>query len=246
MTDDVSAAAHRLPEAPPRRTGRFWIIPLIAIGAFVVFFAVLTVQAYLKLSRGSGDGIQGRGLTADASLKVGSDVAKALQHTDDDPSWGTASAPVQVVAFEDFQCPFCKEAYPIVRQVLTRYQDRVYFVYRDFPLSSEHPMAQSAAEAGQCAWEQGQNQFWSLHDRIYQNQDALSEANLVAWAELSGVDRERFLACLTSGKYQEEVREDFTDGIAAGVRGTPTFFINGRKIEGVIPLDAWETLFRKL
>lgn len=227
----------------PRR--RWWIFPLAAVGALILLFVILTAQAYRGLQSGVNR-LRGEGFTTGTTAAGGSDTASSSQHADDDPTLGTPGAPIAVIAFEDFQCPFCKEAYPIIRQLLARYPDRIHFTYRDFPVADTHPFAKRAAQAGQCAWEQGANQFWTFHDRVYQNQSLISDQNLENWAQLSGVDLPRFRSCLTSGKYRGEVQQDFDDGVAAGVRGTPTFFINGKKVEGVIPASAWEQLVKKI
>jgi len=176
------------------------------------------------------------------SGNIGTGSANAQLVTTDDPTLGPADAKVVVVEFADFQCPFCKQVEPTVRQLMSEYGDRVRFVFRDFPVSDAHPMAQISAEAGGCAWKQAPNVFWAFHDRVYQNQDALSRENLVQWAVLAGANQSAFEACLNSGEFTQEVQQDFNDGVALGVRATPTFFFNGRRVQGVIP----ETLFRKV
>lgn len=212
----------------------FWLLPV----GLIVLWIVLTAFR-------SGDSLSATDkFTASDQASSGAVAGKASENSDDDPFLGKADAPFQVIAFEDFQCPYCREEYPIIRQVLSKYQDRIHFIYRDFPLTTIHAEASIAAQAGQCAWAQGANIFWSLHDRIYQNQDALSQDNLIVWAELSGADRDKLAACLLDGTTAAEVAQDFSDGLAAGVRGTPTFFINGRKVEGAIPLDVWERILQ--
>lgn len=173
---------------------------------------------------------------------IGTGSANAQLVTTDDQTLGPADAKVVVVEFADFQCPFCKQVEPTVRQLMSEYSDRVRFEFRDFPVSDAHPLAQIAAEAGGCAWKQAPNVFWAFHDRVYQNQDALSRDNLVQWAVLAGANQSAFEACLNSGEFTQEVQQDFNDGVALGVRATPTFFFNGRRVQGVIP----EQLFRKV
>lgn len=159
---------------------------------------------------------------------------------DDDPFAGSATAEVTIIAFEDFQCPYCRESFPIVREIISTYGDQIYFVYRDFPLSEIHSDAQKAHEAAQCADDQGK--FWSMHDKIYQNQDNITVSDLKRYAQEIGLNSYIFSSCLDSGKYEKEVKKDFADGIAAGVRGTPTWFINGRKFEGVVPLEVFKQI----
>jgi len=148
------------------------------------------------------------------------------------------------VAFEDFECPFSEEAFPIIRRVLSEYQDKIYFVYRDFPIISEHAHAQKAAEAAECANAQGK--FWPYHDKLFQNQDHLADEYLTLYARQVGLDIEKFSACFASRKFTNEVQADYRDGIATGVRGTPTFFINGRKIEGVLSYDLFQEVIQKV
>jgi len=166
---------------------------------------------------------------------------------DDDPALGQADAPVVIVEFSDFQCPYCarfaRQTFP---QIKREYIDtgKVKLVFRDFPLSF-HKNAALAAEAAQCAYEQ--DAFWEMHDRIFAGQSewaGSSEAKqiFIQYAEELGLDRGRFRECLDSGRYQEEVRQDFKDGASYGVTGTPTFFINGRKLVGAQPFSTFQRL----
>ncbi len=162
---------------------------------------------------------------------------------DDDPFLGPEDAPVTIVEFSDFQCPYCKrfrdQTFDALRE---QYGDQIRIVYRDFPLSSIHPDAQKAAEAGECADEQGL--FWEMHDIIYANQVVgLSVDALTSYAEqIDGLDVDQFAECVSSGKYAEEVAADLRDGTSYGVSGTPTFFINGYRLVGAQPLAAFTAL----
>ncbi|OGY87594.1 MAG: hypothetical protein A2233_05085 [Candidatus Kerfeldbacteria bacterium RIFOXYA2_FULL_38_24] len=156
----------------------------------------------------------------------------------DDPILGPKSSKLTVVLFEDFQCPFCASFAPDLRAVMNKYSDRVRFVYRDFPVVASHPQAQIAAEAGQCANEQ--DQFWAYHDLLYNNQDKLTVENLKSYAQNLGLDTKKFNNCLESQQFAAEVEQDLSDGITAGVTGTPTMFFNGNKVEGVLTLSGLE------
>lgn len=156
---------------------------------------------------------------------------------DDDPVLGDENAPVTIIEYSDFQCPFCqrfwKETLPLIKQ---NYIDtgKVKLVYRDYPIPG-HPMAQPAAEAANCVRESGGDEtYFEYHDILFEKQTLLSEANLIDWADELGYNIEE---CLASGKYEAEVQNDFADG---GNLGTPTFFINGAKIEGAQPYSAFE------
>lgn len=157
---------------------------------------------------------------------------------DDDPAWGPEDAPVVMVEFSDFQCPFCgrfhQETYPRIREV---YGDRIRFVYRDLPLPQIHPDAIRAAQAAECADEQGA--FWDYHDLIFSNQQDLSRTALGGFAAQLELDIEGFNECLDSGRYEQEVASDMQAADSYGIRGTPTFFINGRPIVGAQPFEVF-------
>src|SRR6185295_11208701 len=155
------------------------------------------------------------------------------------PSKGPAGAPIELIEFSDFQCPFCQRANPTVDQVLQTYGDRIHFVYRHFPLSN-HPNARPAAEASQCAAEQGK--FWQYHDKLFANPSRLGETDLKQLAVEVGLDASAFNACADSHKYRAQVDADTKAGEAAGVNGTPAFFINGRMISGAQPFSEFKRL----
>lgn len=162
--------------------------------------------------------------------------------TDDDPSLGDPNAPVVVVEFSDFECPFCgrffRDTLPAIKEQYVK-TGKVRFVYRDFPIASIHKDAEKAAEAGECADEQGK--FWEYHDKIFQGQSELGIASFKRWAADLGLDTGKFNQCLDSGKYASEVAADLQAGQTAGVSGTPTFYINGRQIVGALPFDQFKT-----
>ena len=157
------------------------------------------------------------------------------KHTEDDPTWGNNDAKIKIIEFSDFECPFCQESFPVVRELLFKYLDDVYLVYRDFPDLINHPNSGKAAEAANCAHEQGK--FWPMHDKLFINQENLSLDDLRIYAMEVGLETEAFAQCLNSGKYATEIQQDYQDGVELGVIGTPTFFINGYKISGSIPRD---------
>jgi protein-disulfide isomerase len=150
------------------------------------------------------------------------------------PAKGPENAPVTIVEFSDFQCPFCSRLIPTLDQVKAKYGDKVRLVFRQFPLAM-HAQAQKAAEASLCANDQGK--FWEMHDAMFKNQQQLAVDALKTQATALGLNAETFSSCLDSGKYQAKVAEDFQAGTAAGVSGTPALFINGRFINGAVPLE---------
>jgi protein-disulfide isomerase len=158
----------------------------------------------------------------------------------DDPVLGAASAPVTLVEFSDFQCPFCARVMPTLKKVKEAYGDRVRIVWKDFPLTSIHPQAFKAAEAGQCAREQGK--FWELHDRLFANQQALQPEALKEHAAAIGLDLARFNACFDASKYGERVQQQMSAGSQLGVQSTPSIFINGRLVSGAQPYEVFAAI----
>jgi protein-disulfide isomerase len=155
---------------------------------------------------------------------------------------GPATAPVTIVEFSDFQCPFCSRVTPTLKQIEDTYGDKVRVAFRHYPLSF-HPMAQKAAEAADCAKEQGK--FWQMHDSMFGNQGKLAVDDLKARATELGLNAEQFNACLDSGKTAANVATDLKEGTAYGVTGTPAFFINGRFVNGAVPFDTFATVINE-
>ena len=153
---------------------------------------------------------------------------------------GNPEAPVTIVEFSDFQCPFCKAAESALKEVLTKSSGRVKLAYLDFPLSEIHPKAQGAAEAARCAGEQGK--FWEYHDVLYADQSKLDGAGLVSSAVALNMDEKSFRSCLDSGKFKSKIQADVDQGIKVGVAGTPGFFVNGVFLSGAQPLAEFEKI----
>jgi protein-disulfide isomerase len=153
---------------------------------------------------------------------------------------GNPKAPVTIVEFSDFECPFCTRVQPTLKEVLAKYEGRVRLSYRDFPLREMHPKALSAAEAARCAADQGK--FWEYHDALFADRSKLDSANLVDHARVLNLDIKSFESCLSSGKYKAKVEQDAQEGGKAGVSGTPAFFINGVFLSGAQPLAEFEKI----
>ena len=158
----------------------------------------------------------------------------------DDAALGSANAPVTVVEFSDFQCPFCQRVSPTLKQLRSTYGDKIRIVWKDFPLTAIHPEAFKAAEAGNCAREQGK--FWEYHDRLFANQQALQPEALKTHAVAAGLDATKFNACLDSGRYGSRVQEHVTAGTQLGINSTPAVFINGRAITGAQPYEVFASV----
>jgi len=211
-----------------------------------VIKVVLNINNNLMESYISPDG----GLLFPSAIPLTGEINNAQPSTgvvdvsaEDDPSLGDENAPVTIVEFSDYQCPYCgKFEQETLPELKSKYIDTglVRIVFRDFPLASIHQYAQKASEATECADEQGK--FWEYHDMLFNNQDALAVNDLKKYAADLNLNAQQFDSCLDSGKYGDEVKKDMQDGIDYGVTGTPAFFVNGRLLEGAQPLSAFEGL----
>lgn len=155
----------------------------------------------------------------------------------DDPTQGSPDAPVTLVEYSDFQCPFCAQVVPTLKRVQQTYGDKVRIVWKNFPLTAIHPQAFGAAQAGRCAQEQGM--FWELHDVLFANQQALQPEALKTHAVAAGLDAAAFDTCLDSGQHADAVQEQMDIAMALGVVSTPAVFVNGRLVSGAQPYDAF-------
>jgi protein-disulfide isomerase len=147
-----------------------------------------------------------------------------------DHAAGPADAPVTLVEYGDYECPYCGMAYPVVKAVQRALGNQLRFVFRNFPLAEAHPHARLAAEAAEAAGAQGR--FWEMHDVLFENQSALEPADIVGYAQSVGLDLTRFEQDIEAGTYTKKVRDDFRSGVRSGVNGTPTFFVNGERYDG--------------
>jgi protein-disulfide isomerase len=153
----------------------------------------------------------------------------------DDHVRGSAEAPLTLVEYGDYECPYCGAAYPIVKEIERILGEELRSVFRNFPLSQIHPHAFQAAEAAESAAAQGR--FWEMHDRLYENQQRLGKKDLLSHAQTLGLDVGRIEAELDAHAYEARLRDDFLSGVRSGVNGTPTFFINGMRHNGSYDLD---------
>jgi protein-disulfide isomerase len=149
---------------------------------------------------------------------------------------GPPHAPVTMVEYGDFECPYCGKTHFVLQELIAQLGDRFRLAFRHFPLTQIHPHAEMAAEASEAAAAQGM--FWEYHDTLYENQDALEEEDLLAYAQDLGLDVGRFQLDLFQRVHAPRVRQDFLSGVRSGVNGTPTFFINGRRHDGAWDLES--------
>ncbi len=154
------------------------------------------------------------------------------------PSRGAATAPITIIEFSDYQCPFCARVNPTLARVREKYGDKVRVIWKDFPLENIHPLAARAAEAAHCAGEQGK--YWEMHDRLFANQKDLAVDSLKKHAVAVGAEPVAFAACLDAGRLASRVTDGAEEGKALGIDSTPTLFINGRRVTGAQPWDVFE------
>jgi protein-disulfide isomerase len=173
-------------------------------------------------------------LKAKTPVRIYLEIPRQKVETAGRPAQGPPNAPIEIVEFSDFQCPFCLAAHPTVTRVLATYGNRIHFVYRNYPLPN-HPNARPAAEAAACANAQGK--FWPYHDKLFDNQSRLTDADLKQHAASVGLDRAAFNACFDARTFRNDIDDDIAAGAAVGVSGTPSFFINGRQVDGSQPYE---------
>ncbi|MEK6945441.1 MAG: DsbA family protein [Nanoarchaeota archaeon] len=217
-------------------------------GATFVFAALLVISLFT-----GGFGLGKNGVPTTGAAVAPTPTANPTAPTpsavkvsiDDDAMTGKKDAKVTIVEFSDYQCPFCGRFWTdTLPQIQKNYIDtgKVRLVFRDFPLNSIHPFAQKAAEAAECAGEQGgDSAYFKMHDKMFANQGALDVASLKKYAQESGLDATKFATCLDSGAMTAEVQKDSTEGQNYGVQGTPAFFVDGRLISGAQPFAAFQS-----
>lgn len=176
------------------------------------------------------------------SAKVGFQAGKyldSLKASNNDASKGPKDAKVTIIEFSDFQCPYCQKAKETVDEIMKEYGDKVRLVFKNFPLQF-HNNAQKAAEAAECANDQGK--FWEMHDYMFANQDKLAVTDLKKAAKNLGLNASDFDSCLDSGKYEGKIKSDIATGTSFGISGTPAFFINDQFLNGAVPIEDFKKI----
>lgn len=163
--------------------------------------------------------------------------------TDEDHARGPGDAPVTVVEYGDYECPYCRGAFRDVHELLGEYPDKIRFVFRNFPIAQLHPHAEQAAEAAEAAAAQGK--FWEMYELLLQPYGHLDTDSLVTNAELIGLDIPRFRADLAGQRYAARISADLQEGLRNGVNATPKFYVNGQRVDGKVPLENLEELIRQ-
>ncbi len=198
------------------------------------------IRQYLERSKGTG-AAQAFVAELRAAAKVEMLLERPrIQVAAEGHASGPADAPITLIEFSDYECPFCRRAEPVVQQVLEEYAGKVRFVYRHYPLESIHPRARGAAEAAACAEEQGR--FWEYHAQLFADNAGLAPAQLESYAGQASLDLPAFKACVAEHRSAKRVEADVAAGEAAGVTGTPAFFLNGIPLSGAQPIEEFRRL----
>jgi protein-disulfide isomerase len=201
----------------------------------------ITFDMNSKFDSGTGKVLVGQDVQpTQQAVQKSQQPSRVQVSTGDDPANGLKSAPVTIIEFSDFQCPYCEifstQTLPLIEKNYVS-TGKVRFVYRDFPIKS-HKYAEKAAEAAKCANEQGK--FWEYHNELFSNQNSLDISSLMLYAKNLNLDATTFNDCLNSGRMASKVQKDYNDGLNYSVQGTPTFFINGIELEGAQPYTVFE------
>lgn len=237
MTDETISTPEENDKIVFKRSQLYMIlVPL----AFILGLSA----GYLLWGRGSGGSVAQKPAQAANTTAPVVTQQQAVQRysvpDDGDPSIGPANAPITIIEFSDYECPYCERWHTeVYTRLLEEYGDKIRIVFRDFPLSSIHPNAQPAAEAAHCAGEQ--NAYWQFHDKIFQG-DELGEEIYLQYAKELGLDVESFKTCIQSGRFSNEVAADYQYAAELGVRSTPTFFINGLAVVGAQPYEVFKNV----
>jgi protein-disulfide isomerase len=163
---------------------------------------------------------------------------------DDDPYYGPENAPITIIEFSDYECPFCRKWHvEVYSRLVETYPGQIKFVYRDFPLTNIHPDAFPAAEAASCAGDQGV--YWPYHELLFGMEFGLGQDAYRQYAEQLGINMEKFNSCLEEGKFKEEIQADFEYAAQLGVRSTPTFFINGIAVVGAQSYEVFQQVIER-
>lgn len=221
------------------------VVGLLTVGAIV--FSAVTIKFWWQIKQGNGNLLAQQvysGFDRQKESTPGEKVDRAVLEYGDFPTLGNPNAPITIVLFGDFRCPNTKNAWPILQRLLGQYGQKVKLIYRHFPGESIHPGANKLSQVGVCAHMQGNDKYWGVHSYFFNKQSELptylAAEDLATLAQETGLDLSKLNECLGSPNALVKINRDYADGVRFGVAGTPTFFINGQKIEGVIPWAAWD------
>lgn len=230
---------------------------MLGVGALVLLAAIIfgsvTIKFWWQIKHGQGSLLQKQvygGFSSSKGINGGvyQQVDRNILETGDYPYLGNPNASTTIVVFGEFRCPYTKEEWPILQKLVNQYGYKIKLIFRNFPAESIHPGATKLSQIGICAYDQGK--YWNAHNYLFAKQGSLPEYlspdDVAALANDTGLDLEKLHTCLDSNSTGVKVNKDYADGFRFGVGGTPTFFVNGEKVEGVVPFETWEKFVKEL
>jgi protein-disulfide isomerase len=233
-----------------------WGVALLGLGGLVIFtvlaFAGITIKYWWQIKHGGGDLLQQQvysGFTALQNRNQNSEkVDRKILESGEFPYQGNPNASTTIVVFGDFRCPYTKEEWPILQRLISTYGYKIKLIFRNFPAESIHEGTTKLAQIGACAYNQGK--YWGVHNYLFIKQDELpvylGAEDIVSLARETGLDLDKLKKCLDASTTAIKVNRDYADGYKFGVGGTPTFFVNGKRLEGVVPWETWEKFVKQL
>lgn len=227
-----------------KRFFKWWILLLMFILIIIVLFVINFVITVIKYKDALENGdiisssVAGGYSKYDGKLNIKEvEVGRAELELGDRPFIGASKPIMTIVEFADFSCPNCKLFDPTLRNFVKDHSDKIKLIFRNFPITDNYLMAQ----ASYCA--NDQNKFWQMHDKLFLDQSDFSREKINKLAENIGINMDMFSQCIDSGKYNIKISQDLETGLKAGVKGTPTIFVNGSKFQGVVPKDVLQQIF---
>jgi protein-disulfide isomerase len=234
---------------PPKKPGcailgwaifSFFVLFLAVFGYKVLHYAMqIRSGKIIELPQFSGD-FSATAAQASSANIVSEEILNVGNHAE----LGNKDAYLTIVEFADFECPYSKEASFTVRRMMAKYGDRVRFIYRELPIPALHPNSVGTSLAAECASEQGK--FWQFHDKLYTSAAPFTFAQLQTMGREVGLESMQFDKCMIENRYETAIKSDMQTAAALGLRGTPTFFFNGQKVEGAIPEEVFENIIERL
>ncbi len=233
-----------------------WGVALLGLGGLVLFgvlaFGAVTMKFWWQIKNGQGDFLQQQVYSGFTSLQGKNQSSEKVDRnaleTGDFPFLGNPNASTTIVVFGDFRCPNTKDAWPILQRLANTYGYKTKLIFRHFPAESIHPGATKLSQIAACAHSQGK--YWGVHNYLFTKQDLLpvylESEDLVSLANDTGLELDKLKKCVDSSLTVQKVNRDYADGFRFGVGGTPTFFVNGKKIEGIVPWETWEKYIKAL
>jgi protein-disulfide isomerase len=219
--------------------GRFLLIILFLLVLLLGYFSYLVFNhARHSLKGDIYNEATGGWITLEDYKQARRTISEII--SEDEPWLGSNEPAVYITAYESFGCPFCKDNQKDIRELLAKYSSLVRFIVKDFPLEGIQSGVMAAHLAAACANEQGR--YWEFSDYLYEHQTDFKEAELKQWAKNLGLDETKFNKCFADDKYSNEIRQDYAEGVKAGVVGTPSYIINSTLISGTIPFATWEQI----